>query len=804
MTHPSQPPAANPPSTGPADPEPAAPPESGVDLRLVPGAAAAWAATYAAVGWPAGPSYAMAAAGLLLTVVALMAGRRWSLVFAGALGCAAAALLITGLRVAARDASPLAGLARQHASVDAVLVVRDDPRPLAAHGRGGARQVLVRAEIREVRTATAAWRLSARVLLFGPADSWRGLLPSQQVSARGRLGPALGGDLTVAVLSVTGPPTDPAPPSWPQRAAGDLRAGLRTAATGLPGGADGLLPGLVVGDTARLDPGIDDDFRTAGLTHLTAVSGANLAIVSGAALLLCRLIGAGPRLSALAAGIAMVGFVILARPSPSVLRAAAMGGVALAALAAGRPRAALPALSGSVLILVLWQPDLARSPGFALSVLATAALVVLAPQWTVRLHHRGVPATPAGALATAAAAGILTAPVIAALGGAVSTVAIPANLLAAPAVPPATVLGVLAALISPLWPAAAHAIAWLAALPAAWIVLVAGHAAHLPAAAVPWPAGPLGGATLAAVLAVTWWVLRHHRLRRLALAACTGAALVLLPAQVAAPGWPPAGWLLVACDVGQGDALVVAAGEGAAIVVDTGPDPAAVDACLRRLGVRRIPLVVLTHLHADHVGGLPGVLRGRTVGAVELGPLHEPEWAWRAVQDEAAAAGVPVVAGAAGEVREVAGVRLTVLAPGSAFHGTRSDPNNSSLVLRVVARGHPMLLTGDAEIEAQQALLRDDPVDLPAEILKVPHHGSAYSSPEFLAAVHAHLAVISVGAGNDYGHPAAGLLAALGRLGVRTVRTDQAGDIAIRDRGGTLEVVTHRTTAAGTGAGAHR
>lgn len=775
------------------------PPEQ-LDLRLVPGALAAWLAAYAALGWPAGPAYALAAAGLLLTVVALMAGRPWSVVTAGALGCAAAAFLITGLRVAARDGSPVTDLARRHASVTAVLVVTGDPHPLAAHGSGGVPQVLVPARVSEVSSAGVTWRLSAPVVVFGPATGWQHLLPSQRVRVRGRLAPALGGDLTTAVLSATGPPEGVGPPSWPQRAAGSLRSGLRTAARGLPGGAAGLLPGLVVGDTSGLDPATRQDFRSAGLTHLTAVSGANLAIVAGAVLLLCRLLAAGPRLSAVAAGAAMVGFVILARPSPSVLRAAAMGGVALAALAAGRPRAALPALSGSVLALLCWQPELARSPGFGLSALATAALVVLAPHWTARLHGRGMPLAAAEALATAAAAGALTAPVVAALGGSVSLVAVPANLLAAPAVPPATVLGVAAALLSPLWPAAAHAVAWLAALPVAWIAAVARTSAGLPAATVPWPAGALGAASLTAALGGAFWLLRHHRARRLAGAAAagiaTGVALVLLPVRAALPGWPPPGWLLVACDVGQGDALVIAAGEGTAVVVDAGPDPAATDGCLRRLGVRRVPLVVLTHLHADHVGGLPGVLRGRAVGAIELGPLQEPAWAWRAVHDQAAAAGVPVTAGAPGEVREVAGVRLTVLAPAAAFHGTRSDPNNSSLVLRVVARGHPMLLTGDAEIEAQLALLHDDPGDLPAEILKVPHHGSAYSSPAFLAAVHARVALISVGAGNDYGHPAASLLDTLAHLGVPVFRTDRAGDIAVRDRAGTLEVVT-RTAGVG-------
>src|SRR5204863_6054041 len=193
--------------------------------------------------------------------------------------------------------------------------------------------------------------------------------------------------------------------------------------------------------------------------------------------------------------------------------------------------------------------------GFTLSVLATAGLIVLAPRWTERLRGRGLPRGAAEALAVSAAACVVTAPVIAALGGSVSIVAIPANLLAAPAVPPATVLGVLAAVLSTVWAGGAHALAWLAAVPAAWIVTVAEHGAAVPAAAVPWPGGPAGGAILCGALVALTWAGRHVAVRRAVLAVAVGALLVALPARVLNPPWPPSGWLLVACDVGQGDAL---------------------------------------------------------------------------------------------------------------------------------------------------------------------------------------------------------------------------------------------------------
>ncbi len=147
-----------------------------------------------------------------------------------------------------------------------------------------------------------------------------------------------GGDLTAAVLTATGAPDLAGRPSWPQVVAGRLRAGLQAACHPLPAEPGGLLPGLVIGDTSRLDPGLAEEFRATGLTHLVAVSGANVAIVLGVVLFVVRRCRAGPWLCAVVCGVALLGFVILARPSPSVVRAAAMGAVGLLALVAGRNR----------------------------------------------------------------------------------------------------------------------------------------------------------------------------------------------------------------------------------------------------------------------------------------------------------------------------------------------------------------------------------------------------------------------------------------------------------------------------------
>jgi competence protein ComEC len=757
------------------------------DVRLAVGALAAWLSVLAALVLPAVAGAVSGAVTLVLALLALTRRRRWSATAALLLGCSGAAALATSARVAGVDHSPLTLLAEQRASVTVELVLSDDPHPLA--GGAGPPSVVVGARARRVTTAGRTWSLSDRVLVLAPAEGWSGLLPSQRVRVDGRLMPATRRDLTVAVLSVRSAPVQVDPPSGVQAAAGRIRAGLRDAAAVLPDGPRGLLPGLVVGDVSGLDPQLAADFKAAGLSHLTAVSGTNVAIVTGAVLLLLRGLTVSPQTSAVGAGVALAGFVVLARPSPSVLRAAVMGAIALLALGSGRPRSALPALGAAVLALVFLSPPLARDPGFALSVLATAGLILLAPGWAAWLRSRRVPPGVAEALAVPAAATVATAPVIAAISGSVSLVSIPANLLAEPAVAPATVLGVLAAVVSPLSGDAARWLVWLAGVPVGWLVMVGTRAAHVPIAAVSWAGGITGAAVLVLGLALAVPVLRWRSGRRVALAATAGAAVVLVPVRAVSPGWPPPGWLFVACSVGQGDALVVGAGAGAAMVVDAGPEPTAVDGCLRRLGVRSVPLLVLTHMHADHVDGVDGVLHGRSVGEVDVGPSREPAAGWREVQEDARRYGVLVRTVSVGERREFDGLAVDVLAPDRPFQGTRSDPNNSSVVLRVAVSGQTLLLTGDVEVEAQEALLRTG-VDLRADVLKVPHHGSAYQSPAFLRAVHASVGVISVGRDNDYGHPSPVLLHELDRMGIRTERTDLDGDVAITLRDGRLSVVT--------------
>ncbi|WP_326552432.1 ComEC/Rec2 family competence protein [Micromonospora sp. NBC_01813] len=798
-------------------------PTEAPDLRLAGFAVACWLAALTVVYGSAARGLALVAGGVL-AAVGLVAGmfaagraqrgrpgrpgraRHRRLGRFGWIGVALAIGVVCGsaaaaTRVAARDAEPLAALVRDRAAVTVELIIRDDPRQVRSAVAGPALWLVpVRlADLSQQSGAVASVGSSAartRLLVLGTSGGWAGLLPGQRVRVDGRLAPSRGGDLNAGVVSTADDPVPVGVSSWAQRAAGVLRTGLQRACVGLHDEPGGLLPGLVVGDTSRLDVGVEEDFRATGLTHLVAVSGSNVAIAVGFVLLIMRWCRAGPGLTAAACTVALVGFVILARPSPSVVRAGVMGAIGLLALATGRQRAALPALCTTIAILVMVDPELSVDAGFALSVLATGGLLLLAPRWRDAMTARGVPAGAAEALAIPAAAQLACTPVVAGLSGTISLVAVPANLLVVPAIAPATVLGVATAILSPIWPVGAQWLAWLAHWPAWWLVVVARYGARVPAGALPWPDGVTGAVALAGLTLIVLVLMRHGLARKLLVVVAVGAVVGALPVRLVAPGWPPPGWVVAVCAVGQGDVVVLPAGPRTAVVIDAGPEPAAADRCLRRLGVRVVPLLVVSHFHADHVAGVGGILRNRRVTAVATTGWPEPAAGRDAVTMAAAGRGVAIGAVPAGWTYRHGSVELTVLGPTESFSGTRSDPNNNSLMVLAVVRGVRILLTGDAEHESQRALLdRFGPAGLRADVLKVAHHGSSFQEVEFLDAVDPAVAVVPVGTGNRYGHPDPGVLARLSAGGARVLRTDVDGDLAVVWRDGRLAVSTRRLTA---------
>jgi competence protein ComEC len=479
-----------------------------LDLRLVPAALTSWAVTAAGILWEVGGS-------VLAIVIAIAAtaavgrwgsGRRESGVDVGAIasGVLAVAMVSTAFAVAV---VLRVGELRHHPVVErygtaATVVVTPSETPRSL---GGSR-MMFRGSLQRIDASET----SGRVVVFTRAVEFAELTAGRPASFRARIGRPTRRDLTVAVLSATGEPRL-GQAATIDRAAHGIRTGFADAArAALPADQAAMLPALVLGDTSTLTAQTVEEFRTSGLTHLTAVSGANVTIVCGAVLMTAALFG--PRLAVALAALALVAFVIVVQPSASVLRAAVMGGITLLAVVSHRRRQAIPVLSASVIVLMIAAPELAVDVGFALSVAATAALVVIAPVWSRRLVGRGWPKPLADAVSVAVAAQLVTAPLVAGISGTFSVVSVAANLAVAAVIPPITVVGTAAAALCPLWPSGAQLLIRFTGPELWWLLRVARWAAAVPGASIRVPSGLLGVvcvavASVAAVVAWRWrWV----------------------------------------------------------------------------------------------------------------------------------------------------------------------------------------------------------------------------------------------------------------------------------------------------------
>ncbi|HXH35434.1 MAG TPA: ComEC/Rec2 family competence protein [Plantibacter sp.] len=587
---------------------------------------------------------------------------------------------------------------------------------------------------------------------------------------------------SVSAERVAGPPDLIA---W----AGALRAGLVAVAERLPGAGGELLPGLAIGDVSRVGETIGTAMQLSSLSHLTAVSGANCALIVWLVTAAATRLGAGRVLRLVLALAALAAFVVIVTPQPSVQRAALMATLVLVMGGFGRPARGLAALSIAVIVLLVTDPWLAGQYGFGLSVLATAGLLLLSRPLTDVLS-RWIPRRLAILIAVPTAAQLACQPMLVLLDPAIQLAGVPANLLAGPAAAPATLLGLVACLVALVSTPIAIGVAWLGWLPATWIAAVAQSFASASAARLPWPEGPPGVALLAIpTVAIATLLLFRQDLPRV-VSRALGIGLLLFAVIVGAGSvgavlgtalHRPNDWVVAACDVGQGDAVLVRGG-GAVALVDVGPDPAPLRACLDDLGIRRIDLLVLSHYDADHVGGLEAVL-GDVVDVL-VGPFDDPtdERIVRALQETgavvyAAAAGDEGVSGDAAD-----GLRWRVLWPDPAA-GRVAPGNDASVVVRFELPEAAVLLLGDLGEEAQDRLLARHRIGSAVDIVKVSHHGSADQSERLARRIGATVAVVSVGADNGYGHPTRSALELYESTGGSVVRTDQLGTILIAPSG---------------------
>ncbi|MCT2085316.1 ComEC/Rec2 family competence protein [Microbacterium enclense] len=609
-----------------------------------------------------------------------------------------------------------------------------------------------------------------------------------ELTLSGRAIPADPAERAVLVLRATDVERAP-PPQGVWAAFETLRDGLVASTRGLPQPGAGLIPGLAVGDTSSLDPATEEAMNISSLSHLTAVSGANCALVVGAAFAVLAACGARRWLRVTGALLVLAGFVVLVTPEPSVVRAAAMSAIGILALGFGRPIVGIAVLAAAVTVLLVMDPWLCRSLGFALSAAATTALLVLARPLADGLG-RGMPRPLALALAVPTSAQLVCGPLIVLIDPHVPLLGIAANLLADPAAAPATIAGALAC-IAP-FPWLRDGLTALAWIPAAWIAGVAHTTASAAAQNLPWPDGLPGAALLAAVgAAIAVAIARPRRVPRLTAIATLVVAILIGAVSgtstirtVAGPLTVPADWQVAMCDVGQGDATLWRSGTATALV-DTGPEPEPLAECLRTFGVDRLDLVILTHFDKDHVGGSATIV-GRA-NVVVHGPPGEP--ADQRLLDRYAAGGARLVAATMGMTGQLGDTRWQALGPVPGME----PGNDASVAIDVTGPGFPRtVMLGDLGAEPQAAVLRR--VDITrSEIVKVSHHGSADQDPELYRGLHADVGLIGVGAGNTYGHPTAWLLDLLRENGTVAARTDTDGILAVwRDEHGTLTLWRQR------------
>ncbi|MDO5617680.1 ComEC/Rec2 family competence protein [Kocuria sp.] len=613
-------------------------------------------------------------------------------------------------------------------------------------------------------------------------------------------------------------------------------------------GADAasLLPGMTYGDRSGFDPALEQAMKDTGLTHLTAVSGSNCALVMILMGHLVLALGGSRRLCVLAGLLALVLFVTLVGPDPSVVRAAVMGGVAAAGILTGRGGTSLAALSVAVCGLLVVDPGWGRDFGFALSVCATAGIIITARP-LIRILTTAMPQLVATMIAVPVVAQLWCAAVLTLLTPTVALWSVPANAVVAPVVPVITVIGLIALLCCGQPWAFGHLVGEIFLGVGQWPVWFVGSTARffagLPAAVLPWWEPPLGPMAMALMCAVA--ILVIHRVdarlsRRISAgtlqsasreesATGTGtgtgtatgstqhghttrsprgghpallyrrwprvlaAAVVMGTVAVLAIGfwWKPAprtDWVAVMCDVGQGDALLLrgtSGGESTTVLIDAGPDPAAVRKCLRQAHVTAVDLLILTHNHADHVAGAAGLNQYVDIGQVwwSSGTGRAPhEIAGWAVADQRPAPGAEFT----GE-----GLRVEVLGPSGqpAAAVDSSGENNASLAIRVEVQGPPdfptttVLAAGDLENDGARTLLRTHGAGqgtaLDVDVLKVSHHGARNGGTEIVDAASPALAMISVGARNTYGHPHPVITDHLAQRGTAVVRTDQMGTFGL-------------------------
>ena len=581
------------------------------------------------------------------------------------------------------------------------------------------------------------------------------------------------------------------PTSWWDRSTAQVHQQVAVATQHVARADAGLLLGLALGDERQITDEDRDAMRTAGLSHLTAVSGSNVAMVVGAVLALAWLLVLGRQVGRCLALIGIWWFVWLVRAEPSVVRAAVMATLVIGAGIAGRPPLIAHSLAVTVVGALIINPLLGQQVGFALSVAATAGVLVGVDGAKRMIGPEGnrILTAIASAVGASVGANLVTLPVLVLSGLDVQPVSPWANVVVAPLATLAQWGSVATTSLALVHETIANWCAAITVIPIHGMIAVAYWFADPEiadiAAVANWLVLILVGA-LAANHYMAGWITVHANdeaqgdiyLSRGRFILLTITALITiryLPWRIWPTARQPLSAQFITLDVGQGDALLVSDPTAGWMMIDTGPDPKVIAKHLDRLGIRELRAVVISHAHSDHTGGLERVLRRTRCEQVMVSPDHVEAKAPRTinVRKIAQRCQVPITTIAKGDRIELGGVVMEVLHPSRADQ--ELEPNDASVVLRITGpSGVRILATGDAEEQAQWAMAG---AETACDVLKVPHHGGDTNATGFLTQTGAHLAIISCGKGNEYGHPHTNVLAELN--GVQVHRTDLHGSCVV-------------------------
>ncbi len=600
----------------------------------------------------------------------------------------------------------------------------------------------------------------------------------------------------------------------------------QTMSNNLPKDEAGLMMGIVIGDTVNISPETKADFKTTGLSHILAVSGMNVTILVLAVGLLCgRLLnrlGSTQRANQvvrtivyLLTSLIIVSYMVICGLQASILRAGLMGVIALSAVQGARRINPPAAMAAAAFTLLAFDPAILFDIGFQLSFGATIAIVVL--NQPLLDYISITPRTPSlveNLLAVTIAAQAGVAPILAAVFGRLSLITFAANVAVEPAIAPTQVIGMLMPVCKAVSPTLATAAAWPAHLALLYISAAARWFAAWPYAsvAVPTPATPVLTNLLitiyySAIAGAYLYHAKHPPKASLARdwpgrrwARKATAAIIIITVTLTAFGcrtWqgrPPAGLRVTFLDVGQGDAVLIQASDGATILIDGGPNPDSTEPTLRGLGVIRINLLITSHQHSDHTNGLAAVTRDYTIDRAIVPPrvTERPPSAWSRALTYLANRGAAQTTAKEGEQINVGRyLSVEILSPDPGEAGM-NDPNKGAVVALIKYKKVRILFAGDIDTTTEDDLISDGQAG-PVDVFKVPHHGSRTgANARFLSLIRPKLAVISVGVGNPYHHPAPTTLDALRRIGARVFRTDQNGSVTIESDGARITASTSK------------